>query len=143
MNDFDEPVRFDTKIAILLRDDLAAWQRINATAFVASGIAAAAGELIGEPYQDADGTAYTAMFRQPTMVFEGTRTDLANAHNRAVNRGATIAVFTADLFSTGNDDANRAAVRAVPRTELDLVAIAVHGPRNSVDKIMKGARKHP
>jgi hypothetical protein len=31
----------------------------------------------------------------------------------------------------------------VPRTALDLVGIAVHGPRNAVDKIVKGARMHP
>lgn len=54
-----------------------------------------------------------------------------------------MSVFTADLFATGNDEDNRAAVRAVPRTALDLVGIAVHGPRNAVDKIVKGARMHP
>ncbi|KZM72962.1 DUF2000 family protein [Nocardia terpenica] len=36
-----------------------------------------------------------------------------------------------------------AAVRAVPTTALDLVGLAVYGPRNAVDKIMKGARMHP
>ena len=28
------PVRFDTKIAVLLRDDLETWQRLNVTSFV-------------------------------------------------------------------------------------------------------------
>lgn len=49
---------------------------------------------------------------------------------------------TSDLFGTGNDRDNRAAVRAVPRSALDLVGLAVHGPRNAVDKIVKGARLH-
>ncbi|SFQ39113.1 Protein of unknown function [Amycolatopsis rubida] len=31
--------RFDTKIAVLLRDDLASWQRLNVTAFLVSGVA--------------------------------------------------------------------------------------------------------
>jgi hypothetical protein len=49
-----------------------------------------------------------------------------------------------DLFSTsGNDRDNRAAVRAVRSTELDLVGLAVYGPRNAVDKVLKGARMHP
>jgi len=65
--------RFDTKIAILLRDDLESWQRLNAAAFLASGIAASDLELIGEPYADADGTAYHALFRQPVMVSRGRR----------------------------------------------------------------------
>ncbi len=38
---------------------------------------------------------------------------------------------------------NRAAVAAVATEELDLVAIAVHGPKNAVDKVTKGARMHP
>ena len=33
-------VRFDTKIAIVLRDDLETWQKLNVTAFLASGVAA-------------------------------------------------------------------------------------------------------
>ena len=52
-------------------------------------------------------------------------------------------MFTSDLFRTGNDDDNRAAVRAVGRDDLDLVGLAVHGPRNAVDKIVKGSRMHP
>jgi hypothetical protein len=43
-----EPIRFDTKIAVLLRDDLASWQRLNVTAFLVSGIAGAEPELLGE-----------------------------------------------------------------------------------------------
>jgi hypothetical protein len=66
-------MRFDTKIAIAVREDLATWQKLNVTAFLASGIATADAELIGEPYADADGTPYHAMFRQPVLVFEGSK----------------------------------------------------------------------
>jgi hypothetical protein len=135
--------RFDTKIAILLRDDLESWQRLNAAAFLASGIAASDLELIGEPYADADGTVYHALFRQPVMVFQGSKENLTAAHRRALSRHFQVAVFTADMFETGHDEANRAAVRAVPRDDLDLVGIAMHGPRNAVDKTIKGARLHP
>ncbi|MGW5626167.1 DUF2000 family protein [Streptosporangium sandarakinum] len=31
----------------------------------------------------------------------------------------------------------------VPAEELRLVGIAVHGPRNAVDKTLKGLRPHP
>ncbi|SFF32214.1 DUF2000 family protein [Blastococcus tunisiensis] len=44
--------------------------------------------------------------------------------------------------STG-DVQNRAAVRAVAGAKLDLVGPAVHGPKNAVDKVMKGAHMHP
>ncbi|MGW3407167.1 DUF2000 family protein [Streptomyces zhihengii] len=137
------PVRFDTKIAVLLRDDLETWQRLNVTAFLVSGLGTASPEVIGAPYEDADGTAYLPMFRQPVLVFEAGKETMTLAHARALSRSLTTAVFTSDLFGTGNDRDNRAAVRAVGREALDLVGMAVHGPRNAVDKVLKGARMHP
>ena len=68
---------------------------------------------------------------------------LTAAHERALRRDLTVGVFTADLFRTGNDEDNRAAVAAVRRGDLDLVGLAIHGPRNPVDKVVKGARMHP
>ncbi|WP_017542850.1 DUF2000 domain-containing protein [Nocardiopsis prasina] len=135
-------MRFDTKIAVLLRDDLAVWQRLNVTSFLVSGLGSRVPELVGQPYEDADGTAYLPMFRQPVMVFEADKETLTTAHGRALSREADLAVFTSDLFATGNDRDNRAAVRAVGRDSLDLVGLAVHGPRNGVDRIVKGARMH-
>ncbi|GIM95268.1 DUF2000 domain-containing protein [Paractinoplanes toevensis] len=134
---------FDTKIAVLLRDDLLTWQRLNVTAFLVSGIGPAIPELMGEPYQDADGQLYLPMFRQPVLVFAGGKELLTAAHGRAIARNLPISVFTSDLFATGNDDDNRAAVRAVGTDQLDLVGLAVHGPRNAVDKVLKGATMHP
>lgn len=135
--------RFDTKIAILLRDDLETWQRVNVTAFLTSGIAAAYPGIIGEPYADADGTSYLSMFRQPVLVLEGSKETMTAAHERCLRRELEVSVFTRDLFRTGNDDDNRAAVAAVPAADLDLVGLGIHGPRNAVDKIVKGARMHP
>ncbi|MFF8944564.1 DUF2000 family protein [Streptomyces sp. NPDC014864] len=139
----EAPVRFDTKIAVLLRADLEPWQRLNVTAFLVSGLGTAVPEVVGEPYEDADGVPYLSMFRQPVLVFEGTGETLTAAHGRALSRALPRAVFTGDLFTTGNDRDNRAAVRAVPTGELDLVGLAVYGPRNAVDKVLKGARMHP
>jgi hypothetical protein len=135
-------MRFDTKIAVLLRDDIEQWQRLNVTAFVVSGIAAARPELIGEPYEDADGTEYLPMFGQPVLVLTGDAEVLTAAHGRAVERGMRVAIFTRELFATGNDADNRAVVAAVSREKLDLVGLAVHGPRNAVDRVLKGASLH-
>jgi hypothetical protein len=134
-------MQFDTKIAVLVRDDLETWQRLNVTAFLASGVAANP-ELLGEPYEDADGTRYLPLFRQPVLVFAGGKEILTAAHERAVRRGLPTAVYTYDMFATGRDEANRAVVRAVPGAQLDLVGLAVHGPRNAVDKTLKGATLH-
>ena len=140
--DQPEPIRFDTRIAVLLREDLQAWQGLNVCAFLMSAIAAGNPETLGEPYQDADGTGYLPMFRQPVVVLEGDKAMLAAAHARAVTRELPMSIYTADLFVTGNDRDNRAAVRAVAREDLDLVGIAVYGKKNAVDKVMKGASMH-
>ncbi|SIM79637.1 DUF2000 domain-containing protein [Micromonospora cremea] len=138
-----EPIRFPTKIAVLLRNDLAGWQRLNVTAFLVSGVANAEPELLGEEYRDADGTTYLPMFRQPVLVFAGDRATLAGAHSRALTRGLRLSIFTQELFATGNDRDNRAAVLASGREKLDLVGLALHAPRNVVDKVLKGASMHP
>jgi len=134
---------FDTKIAILVRNDLAAWQRLNVTAFLASGIAAANPHLVGEPYADADGTAYLPMLGMPVLVFEADTATLTAARERGLRRELPLAVYTSDMFRTGHDDANRAVVETVAGADLDLVGLALHGPRNAVDKVTKGAALHP
>lgn len=135
--------RFATKTAVLLHDDLQPWQALNVTAFVTSGITAANPGLIGEPYADADGTAYLRMLGQPVLILQGNASVLAAAHGRALQRGLTVAVFTAELFATRNDTDNRAAVAAVAGDSLDLVGLGMHGPRGAIDKIVKGAHMHP
>lgn len=139
----DAPIRFDTKIAVLLREDLEPWQRLNVTAFLVSGLGSQVPEVVGDPYEDADGVRYLPMFRQPVLVFEGTKETLRSAHTKALSRALPRSLFTSDLFSTGNDRDNRAAVRAVGTDGLDLVGLAVYGPKNAVDKVIKGARMHP
>jgi len=134
---------FDTKLAVLVRDDLQSWQRLNVTAFLMSGVTAANPQLVGDPYADADGQAYLALLGLPVLVFEGSAADLTAARERALRRGLPLAVYTRDMFATGHDAANRAAVAAVAGADLDLVGVALHGPKNAVDKIVKGAHLHP
>lgn len=135
-------VRFDTKVAVVLRDDLLPWQELNVTAFLMSGIATSAPDLVGEPYRDQDGNAYLPLLRQPVLVLSADAERLAAAREKALRRDIPMAVYTHDMFSTGHDAANRAVVAAVPAADLDLVGIALRGPRNVVDRIVKGARKH-
>jgi len=135
-------VRFDTKVAVVLRDDLLPWQELNVTAFLMSAIATSDDALVGEPYEDADGRRYLPMLRQPVLVYSADAATLATAHRKALERELPMAIYTSDLFATGHDAANRAAVRAVATAELDLVGIALRAPRNAVDRTIKGARLH-
>jgi hypothetical protein len=47
------------------------------------------------------------------------------------------------MFETGHDAANRAVFRAEPADMPDLVGLALHGPKQEIDKATKGARLHP
>jgi hypothetical protein len=136
-------MHFDTKIGIVVRDDLAAWQKLNVTAFLASAVAGGRPEVIGERYQDGSGTDYLPMFRQPVLVYTATAGELRTVHGRALARQLHMGVYIEEMFKTGNDGDNRAAVRAVAVTELDLVGLVVYGPRNGLDKVLKGLRLHP
>ncbi|CAN3701595.1 hypothetical protein MMX123_01590 [Microbacterium sp. MM2322] len=135
--------QFDTKVVVVLADDLSAWQELNVTAFLASGIATSAPDLVGEPYRDADGTDYLPMLRQPVMVLTADAALLGRARAKAAARDdIALAIYTRELFTTSHDAANRAAVAGVGAADLDLVGIAVRGPRNAVDRIVKGAVFH-
>ena len=133
---------FETKLVVILRDDLPVWQKINAAIFLVSGIAGTDPATVGEPYEDASGGSYLPMFRQPALVFEATGADLRRAFDRAVARDIDLAVFTDELFSTPHDAANRAAVKAVERENLSLVGIAFRAERKLADKVVKGLRLH-
>lgn len=136
-------MRFDTKIAIVVRADLAVWQQLNVTAFLASAVAGGRPEVIGGAYADAAGTTYLPMFRQPVLVYGATAEELASVHERALARQLDVAVYIEEMFKTGNDDDNRAAVLAADPAALPLVGLAVYGPKNPMDKVLKGMKLHP
>jgi hypothetical protein len=112
---------FETKVAVVVRDDLAAWQRLNVCAFLMGGVVAGAGE----------------------PVVGAGASKLQTVYERAVTRELRFAIYTADLFATGKDEDNRAAVRAVRSEELDLVGLAVRAPHKAVDGVVRGLNRHP
>jgi hypothetical protein len=135
---------FNTKAAVALRDDLAAWQRLNVCAFLMSGVTAAAGaEAIGEDYLDADGNRYLPLLVQPVLVLEGSGAKLRTVHERALRRQVPIALYTMAMFSTGNDADNRAAVRTVAAADLDIVGVALRAPHRDADAVLRGLSRHP
>lgn len=135
--------RFDTKVVVLLSEGLTVWQELNVTSFLMSGITVSAPGLTGEPYRDGDDNVYLPMLRQPVLVMTADAELLRAARTKATARAdVAIAVYTRELFATGHDDANRAAVSAVAAHDLDLVGIALRGPRNAIDRMTKGARLH-
>lgn len=131
------------KIAVVVRDDLLVWQKLNVTAFLTSGYGARRPDLVGAGYVDADGRAYQPMFAQPVAVLVADAAALRRAFDRALARGLDVAVYTDDLFATGNDADNRAAVAARGTADLPLAGFAACGDRRAVDKALDKLRLHP
>lgn len=135
-------MQFDTKIALVIRTDLEAWQKLNVAAFLTSGIAAAFPDCIGEPYRDGSGTDYLSLIGQPILVYGADRAALSRALDRAVSRNVKPAVYTEEMFKTTHDSANREAVLAVARADLALVGLAFRAERKVADKIVDGLKFH-
>ena len=131
---------YETKTALILRRDLAAWQVANVAAFLAGGLAATHAHLRGEPYRDGTGKGYTALIREPVFVLGATVEELRRSHQRALSRELVPAVYIEEMFKTTNDADNRAAFAAAPVEALNFVGIGLHGPRKTIDKVTNGLR---
>ena len=135
-------MQFDTKIAVVIRTDLQAWQKLNVASFLTSGIAAAYPDCIGEPYEDGSGTKYHALIGQPILIYGADGPALSRARDRALPRNGTAAVYTEVMCRTTLEAAYREAVRAVARADLNLVGIATRAERKVIDKIVDGVKFH-
>ena len=135
-------MNFDTKIAIVIRDDLATWQKLNVTAFLTSGIVGATDNLLGEPYEDAAGNHYNALSIQPVIVLVADAQRIQTIYDRAMGRGVRLSLYIDDMFETGYDAANRATVKARQPGDMPIAGLALRYDKKIVDKITKGAKLH-
>jgi hypothetical protein len=135
-------MQFDTKIAVVVRTDLETWQKLNVASFLSGGIAASFPECIGAAYEDGSATRYLSLIGQPILIYGADRAGLTRALERALARNVTPAVYTEDMFRTTHDEANRAAVKAVARADLNLVGLAFRAERKVIDKIVDGLKFH-
>ena len=133
---------FDTKIAIVVRDDLAVWQKLNVTAFLTSGVVGVTAGILGEVYRDAAGNTYNPLAIQPMIVLSADADGLRVIYRRAMDRRARLSLYIEDMFKTGHDAANRAAVQQYQPEDMTVVGLALRDDRKVVDKITKGARMH-
>jgi hypothetical protein len=133
---------FDTKVAIAVLDNLPVWQKLNVTAFLATGIAGAAPDAMGEPYEDAAGRDYARLLGQPILIFAARSEGLLRAWRIAIERELVLAVYVRAMFATAHDAANRAAFNAEPADAPDLVGVALRGAKKDVDRATKGLALH-
>ena len=132
---------FETKLVVILRNDLAVWQKLNVTAFLMSGIGGTQ-NIIGENYIDADGREYLPMSQQPIMVFVSNAEDMREILKKALDKDVKMSIYTEELFTTYNDIDNRNKVAEFKTDELNLVGIGIIGKKNHVAGLTKGLTLH-
>lgn len=134
-------MNFDTKIAVVIREDLPTWQKLNVTAFTVSGIAGLP-DVLGENYVDGSGITYLPMIKQPILIFSANHEQIRQVYEQARSHDVQFSIYTEELFATPHDEANRAAVRAVQSEALKVVGMALRGRKKPMDKLLKGLSLH-
>jgi hypothetical protein len=132
----------DTKFAIVVRDDLAVWQKLNVVAFLATGVAAQFPAMIGEPYRDRAGNSYNALSIQPVIILSAGQAMLSAIHRRSLERSVKTSLYVEEMFSTGHDALNREVFARFAPEDAKIVGIALRAEKKVVDKITKGAQMH-
>lgn len=132
----------DTKVAVIFRDDLPTWKKLNVTAVTISGIVGTTEGIIGENYEDASGNQYLPMINQPIMIFSANAEQIKKAHERALNRNVKLSIFTEEIFSAIFDEDSRVSVKKCNNEDLNLVGMAMRDDKKIIDKVIKGLTLH-
>ena len=109
-------MEFNTKIAIVVADDLPVWQKLNVVAFLTSGVMGDDDALLGDPYEDGSAQTYNRLCVQPMVILKSPREKL-NTY-----LAETVAAYATDA--------------------LPLVGIGLRADKKTTDKIFKGAKLH-
>jgi hypothetical protein len=134
---------YDTKIAIVLKNDLADWQKLNVTAFLASAVAIQFPETHGQPLVSSSGTTFLPFLRQPILVYKAeSKDELHRAYRRATERGLAVGIYTEPLFATKGEAENLAVVAGYADDEQPLVGIVLYGDSKQVSKALDGLKLH-
>lgn len=133
---------FETKFVVVVREDLAIWQKLNVTAFLATGVAAGNPDIIGENYRDAASNVYHPMSRQPIIVLSANSEILAKIHQRTLQRDIASSLYVEEMFSTGHDADNREVFAKFSPEDANVVGLSFLAGKKVADKITKGARMH-
>lgn len=134
-------MNLDKKIAIVVREDLLTWQKLNVTAFLASGFGTQ--DIMGENYKDKSGKIYLPMSGQPILIYSANKEEMKKILEKAVNREIEISIYNEEMFSTNNDIDNRAMIEKYNTEELEPIGLGLCGKKQHIDKTLHGYKLHP
>jgi len=134
---------YDKKVAIIIKDDLLPWQKLNVVSFLAGSIAIEFPETHGEKFITADHEEYLAFIKHPTLIYKADNAEkLQRAFRRAKDRELAIGIYTQQLFDTRSGEENVLEIAKHTADNLDLVGMIVYGENKKVDKALDGLKYH-
>lgn len=134
---------FENKIAIVIKDDLQNWQKLNVASFLASSIAVRFPETHGQSFVNASNSEFLPFIKQPMLIYKADdQSQLDRAFKRAKERDLHIGVFTTPLFSTKNEAENHIEFGKTTDESQDLAGIVLYGENKKVNKALNGLKFH-
>jgi hypothetical protein len=134
---------YDHKIAIVVRNDLASWQKLNMAAFLASAVAIQFSETHGNSFINASGSTYLPFIKHPVLIYKADSAEqLKRAFTRAKERAIHIGIYTDPLFNTKDEEGNHIEIGKYTDDTQILAGIVLYGENKKVDKALDGLRFH-
>jgi hypothetical protein len=134
---------FQNKIAIVIKNDLLDWQKLNVASFLASSVAIKFPETHGKSFINASNTQFLPFIKQPIIIYKADeQAQIKRAFNRAKQRELNIGVYTKPLFETKNEDENLIEISKTSDENQELVGIVIYGENRKVNKALNGLKFH-
>lgn len=135
---------YENKIAIIIRNDLQTWQKLNVASFLASAVAIQFPETHGAKFINASGSEYPPFIKHPILIYKAdTQADIQRAFQRARERGLHVGIYTEPLFATKNEDENHVEISRFSDETQVLAGIVIYGENKQVNKALDGLKFHP
>ncbi|WP_027076404.1 DUF2000 domain-containing protein [Maribacter antarcticus] len=136
-------MKFENKIAIIIKDELLNWQKLNVASFLASSVAIKFPETHGKSFVNASKSEYLPFIKQPIIIYQADdQAQMDRAFSRAKQRELHIGIYTDSLFSTKNEDENHIEIGKLTDENQILVGIIIYGDNRKVNKALNGLKFH-
>ncbi|MBP2831081.1 DUF2000 domain-containing protein [Aquimarina sp. U1-2] len=134
---------FQNKIAIVIKNDLLDWQKLNVASFLASSVAIKFPETHGKSFINASNSEFLPFIKQPITIYKADdQPQIQRAFNRARQRELNIGVYTNRFFGTKNEDENHIEIGKTSDENQELVGIIIYGENMKVNKALNGLKYH-
>jgi len=134
---------YDNKIVLIIKNDLATWQKLNVASFLASSVAIEFPETHGKSFINASNSEYLPFIKHPILIYGAdTNEAISRAFNRAKERELNIGIYTEPLFATKNEDENHIEISKFTDGNQVLVGLAIYGDIKNVNKAIDGLKLH-